>query len=151
MAIDKYLNVGKSRHRANVPCRYRNACRQSALIIEADRTLSVCTNGKEQPLGISPPREANGDDFCIKVENIPPTGIAEIRRIGGKKIRHGDKLSTDELANLAYVSKHNAIPDAPPVFAYSVTSKSGDHARQTLRFLLVQSSPTGFFLASDHL
>ena len=155
MAIDKYLNVGKLRHAADAPCHDENGLEQSskpsALIVEADRILSVCTNGKEQPLGISPPHDPSGGALFIEVENIPPSAIAEIRRVGGQKVCHGDQLSAAELANLVYVSKHNAIPGTPPAFVYSVTSTSGEHGRQTLRFRLVQANTTTNLLAPVRL
>jgi hypothetical protein len=113
-----------------------------ALLVEADRSLSVFTDGKEQALGISPPRDLAGGVLSIEVENTPPPAIAEIRRINGQKVRCGDNLSTDELANLVYVSLHKAIPNTPPTFVYLVTSSSGEHGRQTMRFRLVQSDAT---------
>ena len=76
-----------------------------------------------------------------------PTAIAEIRRIDGRKVHHGDRLSADELASLVYVSRHNAIPDKPPTFVYAVTSPSGAHGRQTLRFCLVQAKAATIQLA----
>lgn len=139
MSIEKYLNIGKSRHLRETPDQETNGSGPSALMVEADRSLSVFTDGSEQPLAISPPRDLEGEELFIVVENTPPPAIAEIRRANGSRVCHGDTLSADELANLVYVSLHNAIPNTPPAFAYSVANTSGGHGRQTLRFRLVQT------------
>ncbi|MEN9479935.1 MAG: hypothetical protein RLZZ298_1330 [Pseudomonadota bacterium] len=152
MAIDKYLNLSKLRHFPDAPAHAENSVGQSRLIVQADKTLSVCTDGKEQPLGISAPRDPAGGTLSIEVENTPAPAIAEIRRSDGRKVAHGDKLSADELASLVYVSRHNAIPNTPPAFAYSVTSSAGERGSQTLRFRLVQAVvTTTILLAPDRL
>jgi hypothetical protein len=156
MAIDKYLKVKKFRQLADASANARSGVGQSGktsgLLVQADKTLSVCTDGKEQPLGISAPSDPAGGVLSIEVENTPAPAIAEIRRIDGRKVEHGDKLSPDELANLVYVSRHNAIPNTPPAFAYSVTNSAGERSRQTLRFCLVQAViTTPILLAPDRL
>jgi hypothetical protein len=155
MAIDKYMNLGKSRHTPGTSTHQTNggghSGKPSTLIVEANRSLSVWTDGKEHPLGISPPRDPAGGVLCIEVENIPAPAIAQIRRVDGQTVCHGDRLSADELASLVYVSRHNAIPDTPPAFAYSVSSTDGDHGRQILRFRLVQTSAATILIAPDRM
>jgi uncharacterized delta-60 repeat protein len=110
---------------------YTQPVRNTAPVVDGDKTITVLEDAAPTPLNIAAPTDAQGDSLTITVDVVPSTGKGVVRRSGGGAVVAAETLSSSELTGLEFAVVADAHGSAG-TFRYTVTDGNGGSASQTV-------------------